>query len=123
MPTYARTPQHHPIPPLCTWCGERVGGNEYDHESGGYFSSHFGCTSEVKGGAFYVVAYYDGQLQAGRSDEGGTVYGYTTLKRAVAYAEHLASFNRGAWEFHVYDYDHDAPRATFSGRLPEPVQS
>ena len=98
------------VPPVCVYCDKRVGDNEFDGESGGYFSSHSRCSTETLDGRFKVVALLDGEPYGSRHG-----YGYTTLKRAKGQADYLAGHNSARWTFVVRDGEHEVGR--YDGRL------
>lgn len=111
----------NPVPD-CTYCGKPVGDNEWDSESGGYFSSHFGCSSPDVNGAFGVEVWRNGASE-------GTAYGsrrFTTEKRARAEADHLARSNYSTTGvvFQVVGYGPDTEQGqlidSYPARLRDP---
>jgi hypothetical protein len=103
------------IPPVCPYCNERVGDNEFDVESQGYFSSHFRCATECPQdeATHYVSAYFDGELRGS--------HWYRNERAATGRADHLASHNTARWTFLVFDLIHDSPRADYDGRVKTPA--
>jgi len=99
-----------PVPPVCPYCNERVGDNEFDVESRGYFSTHTRCTERTPDGPFWVASLLDGEPY--RDERRG----YRSLRRAESVADDLARTNTGRWAFVVYDGNKLS--TTFDGRLP-----
>jgi hypothetical protein len=104
------------FPGRCYYCGEPLTDNEYDVESGGYFSSHGRCYGETSTGAFLVTSTLDGEPWCGPKR-------YNVFKRAQAEAEHLASWNSPRGMFYVHRVGEPAPLFAIRGHLRRPTQA
>lgn len=83
--------------PNCAVCDQPLTvDNEWDFESGWWYSTHGACMAPSVDGRFYVRSYFDG-------DERTPHAGYTHSRRAVWEADHLARCNRCRWTFDVVD--------------------
>lgn len=103
-----------PVPPACCYCGELVGDNEWDSEpgaGGGYFSSHFRCSSPSLDGPYFVRSLLDGEQY--REERRG----FTNLNRAIAEADSLARSNSTRWTFEVSPAPTASGVARYDGRL------
>lgn len=87
------------IAPLCEICDQPLTDNDRDPETWGYYSRHFACYTERRGGRYVVVSTY----RARDLDKPISAFGYTTARMARWKVDELARSNNTGWRFWVLD--------------------